>query len=121
VPDLACSFCAKPAPEVTKLIAGPGVYICDKCVDLCNEILAGQHGEEPPSEIPHWHKLSTDELLAALPKIAEAGAQVEAQLQARIARLRELGVTWNRIGEALSMTRQSAWERFNPDKPTASG
>jgi ATP-dependent Clp protease ATP-binding subunit ClpA len=38
--DLACSFCGKSQEQVKKLIAGPGVYICDECIDLCNEILA---------------------------------------------------------------------------------
>jgi len=36
---LKCSFCGKSQEQVKKLIAGPGVYICDECVDLCNEIL----------------------------------------------------------------------------------
>ncbi|HAN46190.1 MAG TPA: ATP-dependent Clp protease ATP-binding subunit ClpX, partial [Cyanobacteria bacterium UBA8156] len=36
---LKCSFCGKSQDQVRKLIAGPGVYICDECVDLCNEIL----------------------------------------------------------------------------------
>ena len=34
-----CSFCGKPQEVVKKIIAGPGVYICDECVDLCDEIL----------------------------------------------------------------------------------
>ena len=38
--DLACSFCGKSQKQASKLIAGPGVYICDECIDLCNEILA---------------------------------------------------------------------------------
>ena len=37
--NLCCSFCGKNQREVKKLIAGPGTYICDECVDLCNEIL----------------------------------------------------------------------------------
>jgi len=37
---LSCSFCSKPAPQVRKLIAGPGVYICNECVTLCQDILA---------------------------------------------------------------------------------
>lgn len=36
---LKCSFCGKSQDQVRKLIAGPGVYICDECVELCNEIL----------------------------------------------------------------------------------
>ena len=43
-----CSFCGKREGEVVKLIAGPGVYICDQCIDLCNEIIAEEIGERPP-------------------------------------------------------------------------
>jgi hypothetical protein len=45
--DLAtgCSFCGKPRPQLRKLIAGPGVYICDECVALCVEILEEVIGE----------------------------------------------------------------------------
>ena len=38
--QLTCSFCGKSQEEVKKLIAGPAVYICDECIDLCNEIIA---------------------------------------------------------------------------------
>jgi hypothetical protein len=38
-PKLRCSFCGKSQGEIRKLIAGPNVYICDECVDLCNDIL----------------------------------------------------------------------------------
>lgn len=40
--DRACSFCGKTEKQVKRLIAGPGVYICDECIDLCNEIVAGE-------------------------------------------------------------------------------
>jgi len=43
---LCCSFCAKSRDEVKKLIAGPLVYICDECVDLCNDIIAEEWEEE---------------------------------------------------------------------------
>ena len=43
---LKCSFCGKSQKQVRKLIAGPGVYICDECIDLCNEII-----EEELSEV----------------------------------------------------------------------
>ena len=36
---LYCSFCGKSQHEVRKLIAGPSVFICDECVDLCNDII----------------------------------------------------------------------------------
>ena len=36
---LRCTFCGKSQKEVKKLIAGPGVYICDECIELCNDII----------------------------------------------------------------------------------
>ncbi|MFR5870163.1 MAG: ClpX C4-type zinc finger protein, partial [Acutalibacteraceae bacterium] len=43
-----CSFCGKPQEQVRRLVAGPGVFICDECVELCREII-----EEDYSEAPH--------------------------------------------------------------------
>ena len=37
--QLKCSFCGKLQDQVRKLVAGPGVYICDECIELCNEII----------------------------------------------------------------------------------
>ena len=37
--QLKCSFCGKVQEQVKKLVAGPGVYICDECIELCNEII----------------------------------------------------------------------------------
>ena len=42
---LHCSFCGKSQDEVRKLIAGPTVYICDECIELCNEIIAEETEE----------------------------------------------------------------------------
>ncbi|MGJ0121580.1 ATP-dependent Clp protease ATP-binding subunit ClpX [Williamsia sp. MIQD14] len=56
---LKCSFCGKSQKQVKKLIAGPGVYICDECIDLCNEII-----EEELAE-------SSDVKLDELPKPSE--------------------------------------------------
>jgi ATP-dependent Clp protease ATP-binding subunit ClpX len=51
---LKCSFCGKSQEQVRKLIAGPGVYICDECVDLCNEILDEElfDSAAPPQPVP---------------------------------------------------------------------
>ena len=46
---LKCSFCGKSQKQVKKLIAGPGVYICDECIDLCNEIIEEELAE--PTEL----------------------------------------------------------------------
>jgi hypothetical protein len=46
---LICSFCGKGQDQVRKLIAGPSVYICDECVDLCNDVLEGECEHETPA------------------------------------------------------------------------
>ncbi|MBA0049831.1 ATP-dependent Clp protease ATP-binding subunit ClpX [Streptomyces sp. AJS327] len=51
---LKCSFCGKSQKQVKKLIAGPGVYICDECIDLCNEIIEEELAES--SEV-RWDEL----------------------------------------------------------------
>jgi ATP-dependent Clp protease ATP-binding subunit ClpX len=62
---LKCSFCGKSQKQVKKLIAGPGVYICDECIDLCNEII-----EEELAE-------STETAMVDLPKPKEIFAFLE--------------------------------------------
>jgi len=48
--DLLCSFCGKSQEEVKKLIAGPSVYICDECIQLCNEIIDEEYSREREEE-----------------------------------------------------------------------
>ena len=108
---LSCSFCTKDEEHVEKLVAGPGVYICDGCVDLCVKIIAE---EKSNGRVPEWAEMTDEQMLEKLPRIAGTMAQVEAGLDDWVGELRRRGVTWVRIGEKLSMTRQSAWERFKP-------
>jgi ATP-dependent Clp protease ATP-binding subunit ClpX len=49
--QLLCSFCGKSQRQVKKLIAGPGVYICDECIDLCNEIIDEELAAPPTFEL----------------------------------------------------------------------
>ncbi|MBU4427336.1 MAG: ATP-dependent Clp protease ATP-binding subunit ClpX [Proteobacteria bacterium] len=58
--DLMCSFCGKSQDEVKKLIAGPSVYICDECIQLCNEIIAEEYTQD-----------SKEDSSSLLPKPAE--------------------------------------------------
>jgi ClpX C4-type zinc finger protein len=111
--EARCSFCGKLHTDVAKLIAVPGLYICDGCVGLCVDILAEESPAAPPS-LPEWASLSNDELLEGIPFIASSAAQIGSGLRDRVHELRERGVSWARIGAALGMTRQSAWERFSP-------
>src|SRR5690625_7406972 len=48
--QLKCSFCGKSQEQVRKLVAGPGVYICDECIDLCTEIVEEELGTEEETE-----------------------------------------------------------------------
>jgi ATP-dependent Clp protease ATP-binding subunit ClpX len=51
--QLLCSFCGKSQRQVKKLIAGPGVYICDECIDLCNEIIDEELTTPPNFDLQH--------------------------------------------------------------------
>ena len=53
---LKCSFCGKSQKQVKKLIAGPGVYICDECIDLCNEIIDEELTAPPTFDIDNLPK-----------------------------------------------------------------
>jgi hypothetical protein len=106
---LYCSFCGKDKDSVAKMVAGPGVYICSECIGLCTEILAS---EEMPAINPR-HDLPDDELLASLTRAQAAAPQVDAAMRDYVGILRGRGVSWTRIGSALGVSKQSAWERFS--------
>jgi ClpX C4-type zinc finger len=105
---VCCSFCSKDQDSVSKLVAGPGVYICNECVDLCNQIIAA-----PTPEFGPWSERPDDELLASLARIQAVAAQVDAAVHDYVGILRGRGVTWTRIGQALGVSKQAAWERFS--------
>src|SRR6266436_9878147 len=107
---LYCSFCFKSQHEVKKLISGPGgIFICDECVDLCNEIIAGRPILSKP---PSPEELPTERLLERLQPIEETLQDKSNQLQSVVELLRSRKVSWAQIGGALAISRQSAWERF---------
>ena len=56
--QLKCSFCGKSQEQVKRLIAGPGVYICDECIDLCSEIIADEFEENTQVDISSLPKPS---------------------------------------------------------------
>jgi ClpX C4-type zinc finger len=109
LPMLCCSFCTKDKDAVAKLIAGPGVYICNECVGLCGLILA----ENLAPELGSWNEQPDDQVLASLAKIQAAVSQADAAVHDHVAVLRARGISWTRIGEALGVSKQAAWERFS--------
>jgi hypothetical protein len=107
-PPLYCSFCRRDQDAVEKLVAGPGVYICDACVGACNRILDGK----PAPPFPGFEALAEEDLLRTLRPSAAAVDAVRDVLQEHVDLLRARGVSWTRIGDALDISRQAAWERF---------
>jgi hypothetical protein len=105
---LFCSFCRKGAKEVPSLIGGPGVHICGDCVAICNSILAGV----PASGFGGWSDMTDDALLANLARSQAAHDGARKVLQDQIDELRRREISWARIGDALGVSRQAAWERF---------
>ncbi len=104
-----CSFCGKDKTAVAKLIAGPGVYICSECVHLCDLILA----EEQVRDFGSWRARPDDELLTSLGRVQAVVSQVDASVHDHVAILRDRGISWTRIGQALGVSKQAAWERFS--------
>jgi len=105
---LRCSFCGKPDSEVSRLIAGSKVYICDVCVDSCNRIL-----DAVPATFAGWDKMNDEQLLAALRPASATVDATRSVLQSQVDDLRRRGVSWEAIGRALGTSRQAAWERFS--------
>lgn len=111
-----CSFCGKPHTEVGRMVAGPGVQICDECVALAEAVIE-EHRDRPAElRLPVWKSLTDEQMLDHIPRVAAVADQVEADLRSWVQELRRRGVTWARIGQALGITRQSAWERFSGEE-----
>ena len=110
-----CSFCGKSQTEVKTLVAGPGVFICDECVQLCQSIIAKKVATQAPQEVPHSllpDNAPTENLLKTLAGYNGAFELVDAAMQDIVDILREREVSWATIGQALAVSRQAAWKRF---------
>ena len=75
---LKCSFCGKSQNDVRKLIAGPTVYICDECIELCNDIIAEEWEEEKSRELRSLPKPA--EIKSALDQYV-VGQELERELK----------------------------------------
>jgi ATP-dependent protease Clp ATPase subunit len=54
--SLTCTFCRKSEHQVRKLVAGPGVYICDECVEIAHRIMSAEGAEPPTVETSRWRR-----------------------------------------------------------------
>lgn len=95
------------------MMASPLAAICRSCAEHALSMIPAASGAGDPEANPvPWSLLEDDGLLTRLPEVAAAGRQVEQHLGTWVDAARERGISWARIGDALGMTRQSAWERF---------
>ena len=106
---LRCSFCGKSQFDIAKLVAGPGVYICNECIDLCNQIITEEMArkggsaddaarsdkpQDPPT-LKTWEALSDEDLLAEMVRAHAAHQNVDRAVAHHVAALqgarRQLG------------------------------
>ena len=110
-----CSFCGKAQTEVKTLIAGPGVFICDECVRLCQSIIAKKAATRSAQQMPSSllpDKAPNENLLKTLGGYNGAFAAIDTAMQDIVDILREREVSWATIGQTLAVSRQAAWKRF---------
>jgi hypothetical protein len=109
----SCSFCGKDDTRVKRLVAGPGVYICNECVGLCDEILATTDSAQP-SAVPRavYEQWSAEEILAVLPAVWRNAESVESGLRDLVGRLRATDISWQVIATRLGLTAEGVRNRF---------
>jgi len=110
-----CSFCGKAQTEVKALVAGPGVFICDECVQLCQSVIARKAATQAPQDVPGSllpDNAPTEKLLNTLAGYNGAFESVGTGMQDIVDILREREVSWATLGQTLGVSRQAAWKRF---------
>jgi hypothetical protein len=109
--DKFCSFCGTTFSEESRLAGGLGAFICEHCVRRFHQQFTDEEAWAAGIVAP-WKSMTQEELLQVLPEIVATGAQHDAFLRDWVDLLRERGISWHRIGLALGVTRQAAWQRF---------
>ena len=111
---VACSFCDKDSEHVKKLIAGPGVYICDECISLCNAILdeEAKHGESTERRPPSLDNAPVDQLLSIFGAMARTARSMEDRLGVWARKLAERGASAEAVAHEAGITEAEATTRF---------
>ncbi len=122
---LKCSFCGKSQEQVRKLIAGPGVYICDECVDLCNEILdeelfdsnAAAPQPVPRTEQPQKRRKAVNISLNQMPKPREIKKHLDEHVIGQDEAKKVLSVAVYNHYKRLSYTQAKASGKIGAEDP----
>jgi hypothetical protein len=110
--EIHCSFCRKSQTQVERLVGGPGVHICNECVDLAVKAIRNSEGGPITPQTMFQDFWPTERLLQNLELHDSAFDLVDRAMQDIVEILRERDVSWAQIGEALGVSRQAAWKRF---------
>ena len=112
----SCSFCGKSNTDVSTLVAGPGVFICNECVDLSLTIVAAT-ADITSEDRTRLRSEALDRpvtnILSMLPGLMEGATRAEAELARWIGRLRGMGVDWQQIADALDVGVVEVRRRFD--------
>lgn len=108
--DVMCSYCLRARAVAGPMVCSPLAAICRDCAENAVRLHTSQDSTDalatPVAD------LDDAALLGRIAEVAAAGGQVEEHLAAWVRVARGKRLSWERIGEALGITRQSAWERF---------
>ena len=115
-----CSFCTKPQTDVAVLVAGPGVYVCNECVAMCNEVIAqtlNAKNDKAASKSKHdpiayLESVDSEKLKEKLIQRELVRQNVGNIQQMIVDVLRSRKVSWAEIGDSLGVSRQAVWQRF---------
>jgi hypothetical protein len=116
----SCSFCGKSNTEVKTLVAGPGVFICDECVDLSVTVVAATAditSEERARLRAQVPDRPVQDILDMVPGLVRSAARVEAELARWVGRLRNKGTDWQQIADLVGTSADDARQRFDPARP----
>jgi ClpX C4-type zinc finger len=119
-PIASCSFCHKPNTAVQNLVAGPGAFICNECVELSAAIVADVADMTPEESArlrAQYIDRPAEEILDLLPGVARTAARIEADLAHWVSLLRERGTDWQQIADALGTSAGAARQRFGTALP----
>jgi hypothetical protein len=110
----SCSFCKKNNRQVKKLVAGPGVYICNECLGLCDQLIEEEVTPEDSAKLQaQFLNRAADDVLAMLPALARTAEEVETELRRWVIRLRQLDTGWDEIAAVLQLSDEEVRQRFD--------
>jgi hypothetical protein len=110
----SCSFCKKNNRQVNKLVAGPGVYICNECLALCDQLIEEDVTPEESAQLQaQFANRAAEDVLAMLPALARTAEEVETELRRWVLRLRQLDTGWDEIAAVLQLSHEEVRQRFD--------